>query len=178
VLFGHIAQDPQVTTAREDLSRLKLLASYFSVMRQKLRLLSALSCRLEHTAETFYNLALSHIQDAEVPAGSEGDNGEVSADEHGNISRSHVPGPIRPAQDLHAELFRPENSPSLSRFPTHEPNTDGGILNGPEMGRADPFQAEIETWSTGMKRPFETAFDWFSWDAYYSRTMGMPDVTL
>ncbi|KAK3376660.1 hypothetical protein B0T24DRAFT_224992 [Lasiosphaeria ovina] len=183
-LLAHVIHHPQNPDVQADLALLYSIISYFTNLRLQLTLLTEVSLRLEHTAEVFFRIAQRHVQEQQSAAGRVYTELEVhvpnlSTAQH-RYGLESDPNPEAAADplayDFGAEDFSLDDeemdkflswlSPS---FAADLSTAARGVDNAQEAP-TNPSIPVHEDPPRGQKRPFGAAFDWFSWEKYYSDT--------
>lgn len=194
ILFGYILSEPRSVECTRDLSLLRSTVSFFELMKHN----HPTASELQKIAKTFANLAEKYVNEAgteekrpqstrsqEKSEGSSNTRVVGTAPETLEASSFALPTP--PTHQEPADLlmnlspqalddYDPSNFDFNSAFPRYP---DGGFGEA-EHNLLD--QSTITTQSTNetmrmlgetaRKRPFDFAFDWFSWDGGEQRVGG------
>ncbi|KAJ4226306.1 hypothetical protein NW759_004892 [Fusarium solani] len=167
VLFGNIMRDPSASTVPQDLELLATAKTYFSRMRTQLYVLAGITCKLEHTAGVFLNLAREHANKPRsgslVSRGLQDDMAATlpltitdpgqAAFSFADTQHNQQPPTL---DDVDIETF-------LHWLPQNIPVQSTADVDMGEFGGTAPSQE-----TRGMKRSIDSTFDWFSWDTYYA----------
>ncbi len=169
---------------QEDLNLLRELVSYFGRMAVEMKLVREMADKLRRTAELFYQLAVRYTQSSATAAGP-GLSLRPPADASGAALAGIIesdnpalefPGPTQIDQEQGFDFLIP-NDQEVERLLSWLPDDwglDMGLManssesTGIEGGLGEPAARQ----SRGQKRPFDTAFDWFAWENYYSDGQG------
>lgn len=185
VIFGNIIREPRAPTAHQDLALLSTTVSYFASMRSQLNLLVNLSSKLEHVATVFLQLARRQVVHnasgtptntaSGVPTNSR--TLRTSQSESGDSLRHD--GPLL-GQGVGSSTRDMPLMVDLSMFDVGSMDINNYLDWLPTDATVRPRQdSEIDhdpnflsgsNLSRGRKRPFDSTFDWFSWDTYYAGT--------
>ena len=170
----------------QDLSLLSTTVSYFASMRSQMRTLSTLCSRLQHIAAVFLHLAQTHVYQG---ASTEVDGKLFSVSQIPNVRRSdqshglafsasntqtnndaagsypHAPESLAAVDMGELDIANYlEWLPADIDFPWTMTETE---RQGPPANDVVASGDNVHSESyRGIKRPFDSTFDWFSWDAY------------
>jgi hypothetical protein len=181
VLFGHVVNNPKDPEVQGDLQLLLSIPAYFAKLRSRLTLLHQVASRLKRTAEVFTALARRHVEQATRLPGSghiglrasnpwpernEADKIGDSSTESLHCERGPGEGYSEPVHDISLDDIDIDRF--LSWIPESVPDSfSSGTRNKPLQDIEDASDT-IPQPPQGQKRPFDAAFDWFSWEKYYS----------
>ncbi|KAH8677966.1 hypothetical protein BX600DRAFT_141102 [Xylariales sp. PMI_506] len=195
VLLSHILQSPTTPDIDRDVERLALTVQYFRNMRTQLSGLARIAGQLADTAEALHRLARHQAADRRrgsddhtIPAAVEARSTNVN-----NIEDSPTQPPVLAPDALLSWL--PESIAVDLRGVAA--NTRSAVLPSAGPGHLSvscdddaTAASEAQAWMTmgtmrvgdyefgitggnssrDTKRPFDSMFDWFSWDAYYEHS--------
>ncbi|KAE8414804.1 fungal-specific transcription factor domain-containing protein [Aspergillus pseudocaelatus] len=183
VIFENIVHHTCWTPAIEhDLQLLSTTVTYYAKMRSQMRLLATVCARLQHVAATFLHLAQTHVRQhafAQTPHNMVISTGSHSISQSGDYDRSAYNS--RVMDDLASR--RSGDSETRPNVGVGEPDVASYlewlpadlILTWPwvdvehrELKSSDSGTGDRGTPRNLSRKPFDSVFDWFSWDAYYA----------
>ncbi|KAK5995689.1 putative transcriptional regulatory C11D3.07c-like protein [Cladobotryum mycophilum] len=171
VLFQRIIQDPMAGETKEDLGLLASTVAYFTSMASQVSALGPLVRKLEQTAEVLLKLAQRHVM---VSASKQEDQMQQNT---GPISFS---GSLPPSTLGDQPALAGMDQLNMSSF-LEDIDMDSliswlpqGMGSELELSTQGDGPMDMSTNNSGgegeprgQKRPFESAFDWFSWDTQF-----------
>ncbi|KAK1763066.1 fungal-specific transcription factor domain-protein [Phialemonium atrogriseum] len=184
VIFGNIIREPRAPTAQQDLTLLSTAVSYFASMRSQVNLLVNLSSKLEHVATVFLQLARRQVVHSASGTATNTASGvptnsrtlRTGQSESGDSLRHD--GPL--GQEIRSSTCDIPLMVDLSMFDVGSMDINSYLDWLPADATVRPRQdSEMDhdpnfpsgsNLSRGRKRPFDSTFDWFSWDTYYAGT--------
>ncbi|GAB1317595.1 hypothetical protein MFIFM68171_07805 [Madurella fahalii] len=155
VLFGYIIQNPGDLEVEADLQLLSMIVAYFISLQSRLTLLGKTGIVGGSLMGVVVNSSLP--QENETA---------------GSLPDGHQPEPA--SERTHGNPFYDTSLDDIDigKFISWLPEP---LMEGfPSQGTNEPVQGNQDSLGTvpqaprGQKRPFDTTFDWFSWENYYS----------
>ncbi|KAK3985610.1 hypothetical protein QBC44DRAFT_334717 [Cladorrhinum sp. PSN332] len=162
VVFGHIINNSESPDVQKDLELLGSVVGYFGDIQTRLTLLGELTLRLQRTAEVFYRLALKHTGRRSSVSYYPPAKRQFRQQELGSENNIAWTGDEFSFDDVDIDKLMswvPEDIVVPEGF-------NSGIWNDSTTAVQGEGIKETSSSAQGQKRPFETAFDWFSWESY------------
>ena len=156
--------------------------AYYAQMQFQMRLLATVCARLQRVAATFLQLAQTHVrQHTSTPTADDIliSTGSHSTTQSGHYDRPAYNGPVM--KDLASG--QTGDGGTLPNVDVGEPNIASYLewlpadltLTWPladverrELNSSDSVAGDRRTPRNSSRKPFDSVFDWFSWDAYYA----------